>query len=672
MPRKKKMTEEDILNAVNQELDSALGGDEYSKLNDQRAKSMEYYLGEPYGNERSGRSQVRTREVLDTIEWTKPELMKLFSSEGDTVRFEPESPADVAGARQATDYVNYIFHRRNPGFKILYQWITDGLLQKDGVVKAWWDTSVNKTREDYEGLSQVELEMLAAPDHIEVADVVQNPDGTYDCGVISVGEERGVVIENIPPEEFLIATEAKCIEDSPFCAHRTPKTLSDLKTMGYDVEEIKNGIVEDNEDMRPERIARHSYDDTPHELDNERFDESMEYVWFTEAYIRLDRNRDGIAEILKVAKVGNVVLEVEETDTMPFCAWSPIIISHKFNGLSIADLIMDLQRIQSQLLRNILDNQYLTNNGRYAILDGQVNLEDMLSGNVHGVVREKVPGAVRKLDVPQLGNTAFQMLEYMDRLREKRTGVSERTQGIESNQLGPNTAATAVNQVMTAAQQRIELIARVFAETGLKDLFRLIYKLVLQNDSSKHIFRLRDEYVEVNPREWKDRADMSVVVGLGNGSKEAELYQMSMVFQQQQQLMANPATASLVSPTNVFNLMEDMVKLQSRGSAGRYFTNPQSPEAQQRAQQQQMAQQAAQKQQQAVMQAQLENEAKKAGAAVLKAQTDAQEAQLKDQREKAELAQDAKEHEDDIALRTAELDLEYELEKAQGRGVDLG
>lgn len=665
-------TEEDILNAVDQELSQALGGGEYTRLSEQRSDAMEYYLGEPYGNEVEGRSQVRTREVMDTIEWTKPELMKLFTSGGETVRFEPEGPKDVPAAQQATDYVNYIFERRNPGFKILYEWINDGLLQKNGIVKAWWDPSVREEREDYEGLSQPELELLVAPDSVEIADMEQRQDGLFDVGIIRKGEEKGIVIENVPPEEFLISPVAKCINSSPFCAHRTLKTISDLNAMGFDTKELSDS-QDDEAELSEERLARHEYDDTPYY--DEGFthsDETMRQVWFTEAYIRIDKNGDGVAELLKVCKVGNTVLDVEEVECMPFSGWTPIIISHKFHGLSLADLVMDIQKIQSTLLRNILDNQYLQNNGRYAVLADQVNLDDLLSSTVHGVVREKVPGAVRRLDTPQLGPGAFQMLEYMDRLREKRTGVSERTQGIESSQLGANTAATAVQQVMSAAQQRIELIARVFAETGLKDLFRLIYRLVLVNDTSKHIFRLRDEYVQVNPSDWKDRADLSVVVGLGNGSRDQEMLQMNMIMQQQQQLMANPATASLVSPSNVFNVMEDTVKLQNKAAAGRYFTNPESPEAKQKAQQQQQAQQKQQQMAMQMQQAQLENEGKKAGAAVLQAQAKQQDVQSDAQLSAQELEMKKAQHADKIALERAELELEYELEKEQQRPVDIG
>ena len=281
-------------------------------------------------------------------------------------------------------------------------------------------------------------------------------------------------------------------------------------------------------------------------------------------------------------------------------------------------------------------------------------------------------GAVSRLDTPQLGQTAFQMLGHIEQMREQRTGVSSRTQGLDPNQLNANTAASAVNQVMTAAQQRIELIARVFGETGLTDLFRLMHKLVIQNQTSKDIFRLRDQYIEVDPSEWRERKDTSVVVGLGNGSRESEMMQLNMIFQNQMTMMNNPATAQLVQPVNIYNTVEDQVKVFNKASAGRHFTDPSTPQAQQaaQAQQQQQAQMQAQQQQMQAQAIELES---------LKVKVQEFAAQAKDQNEKTDLnikqqAHDLniQEQQDKVALKTAELTMEEALEREQGRGVSLG
>ena len=673
MGKKYSITEEELCAAIDQEVSHALGEDS-DKLATQRANAMEYYLGEPYGNEKANASQVVTREVLDTIEWIKPELMKLFASGSETVRFEPQNAGDVEAAQQATDYINYLFHRKNEGFKVLYEWITDGLLQKNGVVKVWWDTEASKTREDYEGLTDMELQMLLAPDDVELQeqDTVQGPNGPeHTVAVIRTGAQSGLKVVVIPPEEFLISRRARDIKSSPFCAHRTKMTISDLNAAGFDTDDLPGGDSQSEYDEV--RLARFKYDDTDDESNrSDPADETMREVWVTEAYIRFDMDDDGIAELRKIVKVGSTVLSNDEVDAMPFASWTPIIIPHKYIGMSEADLVMDLQRIQSQLFRNMLDNQYLTNNGRYAAVENMVNLDDLMSSRPGGVVRIKMPGAVTRLDTPQLGATAFQMLDYVDRLRERRTGVSERTQGMDPNQLSANTAATAVNQVMTAAQQRIELIARVFGETGLTDLFLLMYKEVLQNQTAKDIFRLRDTYVEVDPSEWRERKDTSVVVGLGNGSKESEMQMLNMIFQNQQQLLSNPAAQGLVLAKNIYATAEDQVKVFNKAAAGRYFTDPESQESMQAQQAQAQKQEQMNQKQTMIEQQAAQLEAQKVQIAQMKQAADQQRNEAQTALGQEAQRQDEVEHVDKMALATAELQAEIELEATQGRGVSLG
>lgn len=724
----------ELLAAINAEMGSAAGVDT-SELSSQRSKAMEYYYGQPYGNEQPDRSNVVTREVMDTVEWIKPELMKLFASGSETVRFEPQNANDVEAAQQATDYINYIFHRRNRGFKVLYDWITDGLLQKTGVVKVWWDDSVDRVREEYRGLSQMELMSLAKADDVELVEQNSYDDPTaaeqyqaqmeqmqqqmqqaqqqiaqlppeqqmqamqqmqqqmqqmqqppqlpqlHDVVVIRTGPGAGLKVEVLPPEEFRISSKAKCVSSSPFCAHEREITISDLRAMGYeDLDDLPSGTA--TPWLSDEKRARHSVDDTDDYLGGHSSDPAMREVTVIEAYIRYDYDGDGLAEIRKVIAVGDRILENTEVDCMPFASWSPIMVSHKFHGLSVADLVMDLQRIQSQLFRNLLDNQYLTNNGRYVAVENMVNLDDLMTSRPHGVVRVKMPGAVSRLDTPQLSQSAFQMLAYVDQLRERRTGVSERTQGLDPGQLGANTAATAVNQVMTAAQQRIELIARVFGETGLTDLFHLMYKFVIQNQTSRDIFKLRDKYIEVDPSEWRERKDTSVVVGLGNGSREQEMLQLNMIFQNQMSLLQNPQMSLLISPENVYNTLEDQVKVFNKAASGRHFSDPASPEAQQRAQQQaqqqQQMQQAQEQMQQALMQIeQQKNQIRELEVTVKKTKAEG-DLQLGAQRvslegEKVAIKRDAQtldelEHEDDVILRSAELT----LEEQQGRGVQIG
>lgn len=706
-------TEDDLIVAIDAELSRALDS-ENSELSRQRAKAMEFYLGRPYGNELPDRSHVVTREVMDTVEWIMPQLIKIFASGGDTVRFEPNKPSAVEEAAQKTDYANYILNRKNPGFLILYQWLKDGLLAKNGYVKATWQEDACKRREEYKGLSQGELLMLASDPDVEViqSNSYDSPLATtqreqllaqanemmaqappeqaqmmqqqlqsqldqplpqvYDVVIHRSQPEGGIVIENIPPEEFVISDDAKSIEDSVFCAHVRDVTVSELRRMGYEFDEDALPSTTTHLDNNEEKLARYSNERRQPDKMRVHTDPAMREVTVSESYLNFDFDNDGIAELRKVVKVGDVIFENQEVDCKPFASWTPIILAHKHVGLSLADLTMDLQKIQSQLFRNLLDNQYLTNNGRYFAVDGQVEMDDLLVSRPHGVVRVRAPGAVGRIDTPQLGQTAFDMLSYVDMLREKRTGVSERTQGLGDKALQPNTAATAVSQVMTAAQQRIELIARVFGETGLTSLFKLIHKIAYQNQREPAMFKLRDKYVTIDPSSWTDGADTTVVVGLGNGSREQEMLQLNMIFQNQMALSQNPKFQALVSPVNVYATLEDQVRVFNKAAAGRHFTDPSSPEAQQAAQQaaQQQQMMMAMQQRQAEMQAQLQQMAIEIEKfrAEEKAKHDAGKLLIDKQR----LDQDASEYAQDHDLAEREHEAEVRIEMEQKREAHIG
>ena len=740
-----------LANVITQEMRMAQGTDT-SKLSDQRAEAMKRYYGEPYGNEVKGKSDIRTRELMDTVEWIKPELMKIFSSSGDTVRFEPTGPEDVERAKMETAYCNYVYHRKNRGFNVTYAWITDGLLQKNGIVKGYWDDTEKVEIEEYEGISENEMLQLIAPDNVEISEITQYDDPVavtqrnlfagklqkqleaaqkalqkqlndlraqgeravqmnpmlrkqldqamqqaqiqggqriqqmmaqlegmqtqelpqvYDITIQVSEQGKGICIVNVPPEEFFIDSDATCIEDARFCAHEREMTSSELVEVGYTRERVAALPSSGSESyIDTEKRARHSIDDTDQELGNAFHSGANKKHRVKEAYIRYDYDDDGVSELRKVLMVGKEILENERVSCMPFCSWSPIMISHKFYGLSLADIVMDLQRIKTQLFRNILDNQYLANNGRYEVVENMVNYRDLLESKTHGMVRTKAPGMVKRLDTPQLSNTAFQMLQYVDYMRERRTGVSERTQGLDENALGSNTAAAAVNQVMTAAQQRIELIARVFAETGMTQIFHLIHRLSVQHSTREERFRIGDEFVDANPRSWRHRTDSTVVVGLGNGSRESEMMSMNLVFQNQMMLgqSDNPAMKMLVQPENVYQLLEDQVAVMNKANRGRYFTDPGSDAAATIKTLQGQIQQLGQQLQQMQIQMQTGPQAEalqiEKYRATKKAQVDDREVMVK------ERAQDLKEeaHEDQVALDTAELGLERE----QNRGVNIG
>ena len=577
-----KITEEELVTRIRGEITNSLGymGDTISQ---QREQAMQYYYGLPFGNEVDGRSQFVDTTVADTIEWIKPSLMRVFASGDEMVKFNPVGPEDVAMAAQATDYVNYVFTRDNPGWEILYSWFTDALLSKNGIVKVWWDEYEEEEREEYTALDEMELSYLITDDAIEVIEHTQyevDLEPKHDIVIKRKKMGGRIRVENVPPSEFLIARESKDIQDSRFVCHRVLKTLSELREMFPDEDLSPDELGGGDDDMMAfsaERLERIMYDKSSKYWDGwgdegTGDEEGLRTYWLHESYIKTDWDGDGITELRKVCTGGTTVLENEAVDTAPFISLTPIKIPHKFFGLSVADLVMDLQLIKSTMLRTLLDNAYNQNFGRYAVLEGQANLDDLLTQRPGGVVRVKSPNAVMPLPTPPLEPYSFQMLEYLDGVRESRAGVNKYSQGLNDNALTSHTTATAVNSVMTAAQSRVELIARNFAETGVKDLMKSIYMLLQKNQDKERVIMLRNQWIPVRPDSWRDSFDCTVSVALGNGNKDQQMSHLVTMLQFAGDAMKGGL--SIVNQKNMYNMGAALIKNMGFQNVSDFLTNP--------------------------------------------------------------------------------------------------
>ena len=642
-------TDEELIARVQGEISDALGySDTISK---QRESAMDYYYALPFGNEVEGRSQYVDSSVMDTIEWIKPSLMRVFAGGEEMVTFEPHGPEDVEAAEQATDYVNHIFTKDNNGWEILYSWFTDALLQKNGIVKVWWDDYEDWNREEYNGLDEQEFNLLVMSPDVEIVEHTPYVDdyGAKHDIVIKRTEYTGRVrIENVSPDEFLISREAKDIQDARFVCHRVKKTLSELRLMYPDEDLDPQEMGGGDDDMAAfssERLSRYEFDKSADYFggwgspDDE---EALQTYWLHESFLRTDYDGDGIAELRKICSVGSKVLANDPIDKIPFVSITPVKIPHKFFGLSIADLIMDLQLIKSTLMRNLMDNMYNQNFGRYAVLEGQANLDDLLSQRPGGVVRVKSPNAIMPLATPQLEPSSFQMLGYLDQQRESRSGVNKYSQGLNDNALTSHTTATAVNATMTAAQSRVELIARCFAETGVRDLMRCIYELVLKNQDHERVVKLRNKWVPVRPDMWRDKMDCTVAVGIGNGNRDQQLMHLTTMLQFAGDAMRGGL--NIVNEKNLYNMGAALIKNMGFQNIDDFLTNPDmAPPQPDPAEQEKM------------MEMQIKQQELQIKAA------DLQLKQQKLQQESAEAAVDAR-------LKAAELQLEAE----QNRPIAIG
>jgi hypothetical protein len=384
-----------------------------------------------------------------------------------------------------------------------------------------------------------------------------------------------VKIEPCPPEEILVAPDERNIDPNTmrFFEHRQWKTISDLREMGYGVED---DIADDPTTlfMSEDWLSRQEFAEEETWRD-EPTDGVMRRVVYREAYIKVDFDGDGIAERRMVCMVGKTILSNEACDGVPFAAITPYVMPHRHIGRALADYVKDIQVIKSVILRNVLDNFYASNNSRTAVSD-KVNLDDLLTTRPAGVVRvDGVPAEhIMQMQINAIGPAAFPLMEYLDSNKENRTGITRYNQGMDANTL--NKTASGIQQIMSAAQAKQELIARTLAETGVKQLFQLVHKLIRQHGNKQEVVRLRNKWVPIDPRQWKNRTDMTVSVGLGTGNKQEMLVQIMQILGVQQQALA----IGVCTPQNIYEACVELTKNAGFKDGDKYWTNPQQQQQQ--------------------------------------------------------------------------------------------
>jgi len=565
-----KYSDEELIALVEREENQSYSTNS-GKLKEERDEALDYYLGEPFGNEVKDRSQVVTRDVLDTIEWVLPSLLKVFTSGDEVVKFNPREKNDIENAEQETEYINYVVNQKNPGFQLFYTWFKDALLQKSGYVKVWWEVKEETQDERYEGLTEDELAFILQDKEVEITEQEQyvNEWGMplYTVKLRKIVPLKQVRITNVPPEEMLVSTRTRAVHltDSPFVEHRCYKTISDLRAEGYklDMSKMQDYDYEDND--------RDIYDESGYFQESET-EEAMRAVMVRDCYMRIDLDGDGIAELARVLIAGTQVLEKEPVDFIPFASICPVPMPHRHIGLSYADLVMDLQLIKSTVTRQILDNIYLSNNTRMAVDPARVNLDDLLVSRPGGIVRTKgdPSGAIQPLINPPMFGQSFNLLEYIDGMRENRTGITKYNQGLDANSL--NKTATGISAIMGAAQQRIELVARLFAETGVKEMFQMVHALVRKYSDNVEMVKLRNDYVPVDPRGWRKRTDLTISVGLGTGNKDQMMQHLMLILQAQREALQ----IGIATPKNVHYALTKLTQNAGFKDADSFWTDPEA------------------------------------------------------------------------------------------------
>ena len=652
--------EEELQGILKSELDDAR--DYIEQVGEDRAEATEYYLGESPQGQSSMQSEYVSTDVRDSVLFMLPSIMRTFFGTNKIVEFVPRNAEDIPLATQQTDYINYIIQQKNPGFKVMYDVFKDALIRKTGFVKAYWDDSISASTHEYTNVSPEGYQALMLDPDVEMVkekaemqsmtiinpetgeEITQETPVSYDLTIRRVKGKNQVCIESIPPEEVLISRFARDLHSSPYVAHRMIKTVSDLVAMGYDKEEMEqyagSGNLIDAETFEEEE-ARNPYSDG---IFDARNDAGQKNVLYVEHYLFYDLDGDGIDERIRVCTVGNGlnIVNTAQWDDLPITLFCPDPEPHTSIGSCPADYLKPIQAAKSQIMRDTLDSLGHAIFPRMGVVEGQVNIDDVLNTDIGQPIRMRSPGMVQPFAVPFVGKEAFPVLSYLDEAKENRTGVSKASAGLNADAL-QSSSASAVAATMSGAQGRVELICRHFAD-GMKDLFKLVNSLVVKHQDQPDMVRLNNEFVPIDPRYWDADKDLIVNVAISKSSdaeKQAVLLQVAQKQEQiLQQLGVNNPLVSLQQYSNTLSKLIEQAGFKDTKSFINSEVPPIPPQPQQPTPQDMLAQ------------AEMEKAKVSAQKAMIDSETDRMKIIMDDDRNRDEA-------EANIRLKAAELNAKY-------------
>jgi len=626
-----------------------------SEIAEDRIKAQRYFDGEVDIGQEDGRSKVVATKVRDTVRAIKPSLMRVFLSTDKPVEYVPKGPEDIATAQMATQYMHWAFGELG-GYRIVNDAFHDALVKKVGVLKVYWDKYTESETYSYTNLTDDEFTAIVSEDDIEVIEHSEESSMSIDemgmemearehsVTIIRKNEKGKLKVESVPPEEFMVDRNARSIDDFYVIAHRTEMRVSDVVNMGYDFDQVSKltGIGSSDTYSEQEDFERRGYQ---MDEDDQTPDLSMKLVAITEAYMKMDIEGTGVAQLYKFTLGGNdyQLLDYEPWTEVPFAIFEIDPEPHAFFGRSVADLIMTDQDAATAMLRGVLDNVALTNNPRIGFVENQVNVDDLLNNEIGGIIRMKSPNAIQDISVPFVAAQTLTAIQYMDQMIEGKTGVSRAAMGLDPDAL-QNTTATAAQLTAQGGAAQVEVMARNLAEGGMRRLFKLMLKLFVENSDEEQLMRMNSQFVPIDPRSWNTNMDVMCNVGLGTGQddQKAAALQQALGLQMQIWQTYGPGNG-LVTMTLIRNTLADMLAVAGIRNSDRYFS-PMNEQLEQQLIQMKMME-ASQRPQpldpgNAMVQAEQLKAQVKAQTDLVKMQVDAQKAIAQDDRERDKMDQD--------------------------------
>ena len=652
----KRLDDDEIVKLVDDNVRTSTGYSA-SDLSKEREKVLDYYNGTLPRPAHDGNSKYVSQDVYNSVQSMQAALLETFAAGNRIVKFAPQNQDDVELAAISTAYADFQIFRANDGYSVFSSVISDALLARVGICKVFWQVSEEVDQQEFENLTQDELDMILAEENTELIDSETDEIGLV-SGVIGITRDTSqVVIEPVAPEEFLIEQQAKSIMDAKFCAHQTRKTLSELREMGFTDEQLDR--IGDHEhvdlDTSPEVLARHDDLNITKGLDAQGYQDQVRDVMVIEAYMMVDIEGTGMASLHRVLKAGNALLEVEEVDRKPFITFCPLPIPHSFYGSNFADKLCATQNARTVLTRSILDHAMITNNPRYMVVKGALtNPRELIDNRVGGLVNVTRSDGVVPMPQASLNPFIFQTLQELQDNLEENTGVSSLSTGMNKDAVSKQNSAALVEQLTSMSQQRQKIIARNFANQFVKPLFHEVYRLVVENEQQEKVIDISGSFVPVDPRRWKEKRDVMVELKLGYGEQDREAQKMLAIHQLFTQ---DPAVAPMYGLPQRHAMLKKILEQQGILNVDEYLVPPEQIPPPQPDPVQQMQTQMAAKQ--------LELQERQTGVAEMRAQTDAAVAQAKINLDAEKAAASHALQSDNQDLREAQFDHKVKIDEGE-------
>lgn len=581
MAKYKKMTDAEIIAAVEQEIKGGVTGDS-TELSKERQLVLDYYHGKLPKPQHAGNSKYISMDVFDTVESAKATIVETFAAGYNIAQFEPENEDDVEDARTATEYTEYVIHRQNPGFEIFSTVAHDGLMARIGLVKVYWDKCTYEFEEDFENISVDELDKLLLDEDVTLKEepefhpVPETAGGTFSGTIVRTVDTSQVRIDPIPPEEFICSQTAKSIKGAKTKGHRMKKTASDLLKMGLTEEEIDE--IPGENDIRHDQETQARFGDLSNGFleGDDAVQQQMRIIIVKEMYAELDIEGTGKAKCWQIIYAGNKIISKEQVQDDPFCWYCPLPVPHAAFGVNFAKLVTPIQNARSVLIRGILDHTVITNNPRTLVVKGSLtNPREMLDNRLGGIVNVTRPDGVMPYPQAGLNPYVFQTIGLLDEDKEDNTGISKLSQGLNKDAVSQQNSEGLIENLVSLSQQRQKIQARNFANQFLIPLYLKVYQCVLENEKRKKIFEVAGQFKEIKPQDWRERTKVTTVLKLGYGEQEKEVQKNLAIYAF---LSQDPELKHLFTVDEKYNTIKKMLANKGEKNVDEYLKNPNKPD----------------------------------------------------------------------------------------------